>query len=56
MLRGVKEDFFFTYGYSEEYAKSLCSCSKQVMSNAFVGASFKSHLKEMLDMHHRDNI
>lgn len=54
MLRGDKYETFFTYGYSEEFSKILYSFSKQVMPNVFVGAAFKSHFKEMIEMRHRE--
>lgn len=50
MLRGVK-DFFFTDGYSEEYAKIFIALNRlcQMLLSMH-------HLKVIWDMHHRDNI
>lgn len=48
MLRGNKDEQFFTYGFSEENSSTLYSYSKQIMPNGFVGTSFKNHKKEMM--------
>ena len=43
MLRNQEDEFFLSYGYSEEHASTLFCYQKQSMSNIFRGTSFSSH-------------
>ena len=43
MLRNQEDEFFLSYGYSEEHASTLFCYQKQSMPNIFRGTSFSSH-------------
>lgn len=49
MLRSDHDDIFFTYGFCKENCSILFSASKHVMSNMFVGATFETHFREMMN-------
>ena len=55
MVRGDKDETFFSYDYDENKSKVLCSVSKQIMSNNFQGTAFKKDVSQILNEQSRED-
>ena len=49
VLRGDKNEIFFSYGYDKNKSQILYSYSKQQIPDAFVSTSFKKHYNEIIN-------
>ena len=49
ILRGDKEECFFSYGYSEKKSLVLYLAVKEKIPNAFISACFKKHFHEIMN-------
>ena len=49
ILRGDKEECFFSYGYSEKRSKALYSVAKEKIPNVIISTSFKKHYHEIMN-------
>ena len=49
VLRGDKNEIFFSYGYNKNKSQILYSYSKQQIPDAFVSFSFKNHYNEIIN-------
>ena len=49
VLRGDKNEIFFSYGYNKNKSQILYSYSKQRIPDAFVSTSFRKHYNEIIN-------
>ena len=49
ILRGDKDEIFFSYGFDSSKSQVLYSYSKQQIPNAFISTAFKRHYNEIVN-------
>ena len=55
VLRGDKDEIFFSYGYEKSKSKILYSYSKQQIPDAFLSTSFKKYFNEIMNEKRDEN-
>ena len=55
MVRGDKDETFFSCGYNGNKSKVLCSVSKQIMPQVFQGTPFKKDVSQILNERSRED-